>query len=179
MKHIGWGYITAKRNRAYFLSIIIGLISGFVSGVVKLGWEVAFPPRTFDRLTPPQILLENFGVKVKELTYTYSGHIIEYTNLIIHFGFSIVCAIIYCFIAEIWPKVKLWQGCAAGLVFWFGAHILIMPLMGLTPPALSLPFDEQLSEILGHMLWMWVIEVFRRDLRSRITHKPDPEFDFN
>lgn len=177
MKNTSWSYVTPKKNRAYFLSIIIGLIGGFVSGVVKLGWEVMLPPRTIDRITPPQVLLENIGVSIKDLTYTYSGYTINYANFIIHFGFSIVCAIAYCLVAEIWPKIKLWQGCAAGLVFWFGAHILIMPLMGLTPPALDLPFDEQLSEMLGHMIWMWVIEIFRRDLRNRITHKLDPEFD--
>lgn len=175
MKNRGWGYTTPVKNRAYFLSIIVGLIGGLISGVVKLGWEVIFPPRTIDRLTPPQILLESFGIKVQEMTYHFSGFTLAYPNFIIHFTFSIVCAIIYCFVAEIWPKVKLWQGCTAGLLFWFGAHILVMPLMGLTPPALELPFDEQLSEILGHILWMWVIEIFRRDLRNRFTHKLDPE----
>lgn len=176
MKNISWSYTTPKRNRAYFLSILIGIISGIISGIVKLGWEVMFPPRTIDRLTPPQILLDDIGIKVQDMTYQFSGHIMNYGNFIIHFGFSIVCAIIYCYVAEIWPKIKLWQGCAAGLIFWFGAHMLIMPLMGLTPPALELPFDEQLSEILGHALWMWVIEIYRRDLRSRFTGKTDPEY---
>jgi len=78
--------------------------------------------------------------------------------------------------AEIWPKIKLWQGCAAGLVFWFGAHILILPLMRLTPSGFSLPFDEQISEIFGHIVWMWTIEIFRRDLRNRMTNLRDPEF---
>lgn len=176
MKNLRWSYTTPKRNRAYFLSIIIGIIGGIISGIVKLGWEVMFPPRTPDRLTPPQILLDNIGIKVQDMTYQYSEQIMNYGNFIIHFGFSIVCAVIYCFVAEIWPKIKLWQGCAASLVFWFGAHILVMPLMGLTPSAFALPFDEQVSEILGHMVWMWVIEIFRRDLRSRITQKPDPEY---
>lgn len=176
MKNISWSYTTPKRNRAYFLSILIGIIAGIISGIVKLGWEVMFPPRTIDRLTPPQILLDDIGIKVQDMTYQFSGHIMNYGNFIIHFGFSIVCAIIYCYVAEIWPKIKLWQGCAAGLIFWFGAHMLIMPLMGLTPPALELPFDEQLSEILGHALWMWVIEIYRRDLRSRFTGKTDPEY---
>lgn len=170
-------YMTKPSHRRYSLAVIIGIISGLISGVVKLGWEVMFPPRTLDRITPPQVLWEKIGVQVDNMTYQFSGMTINYANFIIHFGFSIVCAIIYCVVAEIWPKVKLWQGCAAGLVFWFGAHILIMPLMGLTPPALDLPFDEQISEIFGHILWMWAIEIFRRDLRNRITHKLDPEFD--
>lgn len=176
MRHLSWKYTTPKRQRRYCIAIFIGIIGGIVSGIVKLGWEVMFPPRVVERLTPPQILLENMGVHVKDMTYQFSGWILNYGNFIIHFGFSIVCAIIYCYIAEIWPKIKLWQGCAAGLVFWFGAHILIMPLMGLTPSAIQLPFDEQISEIFGHIIWMWVIEIVRRDLRNRITRRLDPEF---
>lgn len=176
MKRIRWTYITEKSSRRCGLAIFVGLIAGLISGIVKLGWEVILPPRVLDRITPPQLLLENLGVNVHEMTYVFSGHVINYGNFIIHFGFSVVTVIAYCFVAEIWPKVKLWQGCAAGLVFWVVAHLFIMPLIGLTPPALELPFDEQLSEIFGHMVWMWTAEIFRRDLRSRITHRPDPEF---
>lgn len=175
MKTTSWSYTTPKSKRHYFLSIIIGLIGGIMSGIVKLGWEVMFPPRTIERMTPPQVLLERIGIHVENMTYQFSGYTLNYGNFIIHFSFSIVCAIFYCYVAEIWPKIKLWQGCAMGLVLWFGAHILIMPLMGLTPPALDLPFDEQISEIFGHIAWMWTIEIFRRDLRNRITHLPDPE----
>ena len=31
------------------------------------------------------------------------------------------------------------------------------------------------SEIFGHLVWFWSIEIIRRDLRNRITHEPDPE----
>lgn len=30
------------------------------------------------------------------------------------------------------------------------------------------------SEALGHVIWLWSIELVRRDLRNRITHQPDP-----
>lgn len=176
MNKISWTYLTKPSNRKYGLAIFLGLVGGILSGIVKLGWEVMFPPRTVDRMTPPQVLLEDIGVNVQDMVYHYSGILLNYGNFIIHFLFSIGCTIFYCVVAEIWPKVKLWQGCAFGLLFWFGAHILIMPLMGLTPPALSLPFDEQLSEIFGHMIWMWTAEIVRRDLRNRITHQLDPEF---
>ena len=26
----------------------------------------------------------------------------------------------------------------------------------------------------GHIIWMWSIEIVRRDLRNRFTHEPDP-----
>ena len=51
-----------------------------------------------------------------------------------------------------------------------------MPLMGTVPAPWNQPFAEHFSEFFGHIIWLWVIEVFRRDLRNRITHEPDAEF---
>lgn len=77
-------------------------------------------------------------------SYTFNGNDgLPWVSFLIHFGFAIFFAVLYCLIAEVYPGVKLWQ--------------------------------EHLSEIPGHAIWMWVIEVFRRDLRNRITGQPDPE----
>lgn len=54
-------------------------------------------------------------------------------------------------------------------------HMISFPLMGLTPPLFDLPWYENVSEIFGHLVWFWSIEIIRRDLRNRITHEPDPE----
>jgi putative membrane protein len=49
-----------------------------------------------------------------------------------------------------------------------------MPGLGTVPAPWHQPWQEHLSELLGHIVWMWSIEVVRRDLRSRITGEPDP-----
>ena len=56
-----------------------------------------------------------------------------------------------------------------------GGFLISFPLMGLTPPLFELPWYEHVSEIVGHLVWFWSIEIIRRDLRNRITHEPDPE----
>ena len=48
--------------------------------------------------------------------------------------------------------------------------------MGTVPAPWNQPFAEHFSEFFGHIIWLWVIEVFRRDMRNRITHEPDAEF---
>jgi len=48
--------------------------------------------------------------------------------------------------------------------------------MGTVPPPWNQPFAEHFSEFFGHIIWLWTIEVFRRDMRNRITHEPDAEF---
>ena len=95
--------------------------------------------------------------------------------MITHIIFSLVFAIGYCVVAEVFPKVKLWQGVWAGLVATLFVHGISFPLLGLTPPLTQLPIHEYISEIIGHVFWFWAIELIRRDLRNRITHEPDAE----
>lgn len=77
--------------------------------------------------------------------------------------------------AERFPHVKLWQGALFGVAVWVGFHLILMPLMGTVPAPWDQPFPEHFSELFGHVVWMWVIEIIRRDLRNRITHQPDAE----
>lgn len=169
--------LTKKENRKYGVAVIVGIIAGIFSGFVKLGVEVPWPPRTPDRITPPTVLLQHMGIAVEKMTYHFSGIDINYGNFIIHFGFALVFGVIYCVIAEAWPKVKLWQGVAFAIVVTIIFHMILLPVMGLTPPFSALPADEYKAEIIGHVIWMWSIEIVRRDLRSRFTKRPDPEYD--
>lgn len=34
-------------------------------------------------------------------------------------------------------------------------HGISLPLLGLTPPLLTLPWYEYVSEFVGHMVWFW------------------------
>ncbi|WP_251327143.1 DUF1440 domain-containing protein, partial [Escherichia coli] len=72
-------------------------------------------------------------------------------------------------------KLRLPQGLLAGALAQLFVHMISFPLMGLTPPLFDLPWYENVSEIFGHLVWFWSIEIIRRDLRNRITHEPDPE----
>ena len=53
---------------------------------------------------------------------------------------------------------------------------MLLPTFGWAPPFWQLPGAEIFSELFGHALWMWTIEVFRRDIRNRMTGLPDAEF---
>ncbi|WP_422060733.1 DUF1440 domain-containing protein, partial [Staphylococcus felis] len=81
-----------------------GVIGGLLSGIVKLGWEVMFPPRTPERnaTNPPQELLQQLGFSsdFTHQTYTFSDMSLPWVSFIVHFSFSIVIAIIYCFLVK-------------------------------------------------------------------------------
>lgn len=167
-------------------AVLVGIISGFFSAIVKFGWEVPFPPRTPERnaTNPPQTMLEHwFGMSPAQSHTTVSFNLndtLPIYSFIVHFTFAIVLAIFYCVVAEYFPRIKLWQGAAFGLLVWIGAHLVLMPLTGLVPSPFpwvdgGQTWSEHFSEALGHVVWMWSIEIVRRDLRNRITHEPDAE----
>ena len=93
-----------------------------------------------------------------------------------HFAFAIFFAVLYCVVAEYWPKIKLWQGVAFGIVLDILFHVIIMPAMGVVPVPREQPLGEHLSEFFGHIVWLWSIELVRRDLRNRLTGEPDTEY---
>ena len=176
---------TDPKRRRVGVAAAVGILGGIFSAIVKFGWEVPFPPRTPARnaTNPPQTMLEWFGMSPEQshTTVSFNGNDnLPIYSFIIHFSFAIVFALLYCIAAEYFPKIKLWQGAAFGLLVWIGAHVVFMPLLGWVPSpfpwvAGGQTWSEHFSEALGHVVWLWSIEIVRRDLRNRITHQPDPE----
>ena len=137
--------VTDKARRRCKLAAWLSIPTGLLGGLIKLGWEVPFPPRTAaqNATNPPRRFLEKLGFSSDFVhqTVTYNGYDIPMVSITVHMLFSIVVGgLIYILLAEKFPQIKLWQGVAYGLV---------------TGIAL--------------------IELARRDLRNRITHEPDPE----
>lgn len=170
---------TEPTRRRFKVAALVGLIAGAFSAIVKFGWEVPFPPRTPERneVNPPQTMLEQLGFSpdIARATIEFNGWDLPIASFIVHFGFAIAFGLIYCIAAEVWPAIKLWQAAAFGLFIWVFFHILLMPAMGTVPAPWDQPWQEHFSEALGHVIWMWSIEIVRRDLRNRITHEPDAE----
>lgn len=178
----GFAYITNPNKRHIGLSILIGIIVGIIGAFAKWGWEVPFPPRNPDifwpidaaaRVTPPKVLLDMLGIG--DWHVMFSGIVQPVDVFIVHVLFSVIFGIMYCVIAEYWTRIKMWQGTVFGFFVYFLAHCIVMPWMGLVPPLTEIPFDEQFSELFGHIWWLWIMELCRRDLRNRMTGKADPE----
>lgn len=170
---------TDPARRRYGVATLVGFAAGIMSAFVKWGAEVPLPPRTISdgraEFNPPYLFLRDYlGIDPTNTVYTFSEHIIN-PVMVTHILFSLVFAIGYCIVAERFPKVKMWQGVMAGIICTIAVHGISFPLLGLTPPLSQLPADEYISEIFGHIVWFWAIELIRRDLRNRITHEPDAE----
>lgn len=192
---------TDPNRRRYGLAAFIGLIAGIVSSFVKWGAEVPLPPRSpFDMfaaacspesliravdqidcsrnfLNPPYVFLRDYlgVIDPNVAVYTFAGHNFNWVG-VTHILFSIIFGVAYCMWVERFPKFKLWQGLFAGALAQTFVHFIAFPILGLTPSLFALPWYENVSEIIGHLVWFWSIEIIRRDLRNRITHEPDPEY---
>ena len=155
-----------KTNQSWIKLLWAGIIAGLLSGIVKLGWEVMFPPRTpvRDATNPPQQLLQLLGVPsdVTHLTYSFSEHALPWIIFIVHYSFSAVIAIIYILLAKKYTKITLGYGALFGIIIWIAFHLIIMPIMQVVPSPFEQPFAEHISELFGHIVWMMVIEMVRR-----------------
>lgn len=180
-----WLGSTEPARRRIGTAALVGFIGGTFSAIVKFGWEVPFPPRTpgvRSDTNPPQAMLEWFGMSLEtsHTMVTFSNNELPIMSFIVHFSFAIVFGLIYCIAAEYFPKIKLWQGAVFGIAVYVFAHVIFMPIMGWAPSPFpwvegGQPMSEHFSEFFGHIVWMWSIEIVRRDLRNRITHEPDAE----
>ena len=186
---------TEASKRRYGIAVFVGIVAGIISAFVKWGAEHPFPPRSpLDLFTaackdtsqalevcsraflnPPHVFLRDYlGIDPTEAAFTFADHAFNWIG-VTHMIFSLVFAIGYCIVAEIFPKIKFWQGIGAGIIANICVHYITFPALGLTPPVAEWPLYEHISELVGHIFWFWTIEVIRRDLRNRITGEPDPE----
>ncbi|MGC9599687.1 DUF1440 domain-containing protein [Staphylococcus epidermidis] len=103
-----------QKNQSRFKLLIAGIIAGLLSGVVKLGWEVMFPPRTpsRDATNPPQQLLQLLGIPsdITHLTYNFSEHALPWISFIVHYSFFYrYCNNLYLYRKEIYKNhTRLW-----------------------------------------------------------------------
>lgn len=146
----------------FWTAIWAGFIGGNIASFVKWGSEIPLPPRTPDRVSPPAQMLRDCGLPIDKIVYFYAQHVVNLGVLLVHHAFSIIFAMAYCLSCLRFPRLSLWQGAAFGLVVTVGFHGIVLPLGHWAPPFWQLPFSEIFSESLGHILWAWVIEVFRR-----------------
>lgn len=130
-------------------------------------------------LNPPHVFLRDYiGIDPTQAVFTFADHAFNWIG-VTHMIFSLVFAIGYCVVAEIFPKIKFWQGIGAGILVNIAVHYITVPLLGLTPPVADWPLYEHISELVGHIFWFWTIEIVRRDLRNRFTQEPDAEIPFS
>ena len=143
-------------KRDVLKAVLAGALGGLVGTWTKFGWDTFWPPRPAGRLPEPQVLLSLFTHQPSSIQASHT----------VSFIFSICFGMLYGVSAEFLPYIAFADGLLFGFAIWLGAHELIMPLIGLTPPTWKLSANEQFAELFGHLVWGLVIGVFCRIFRT-------------
>nr|WFO02199.1 DUF1440 domain-containing protein [Staphylococcus aureus] len=141
--------------------IYAGIIGGLLSGIVKLGWRSCSTSYTRTNATNSS-MQHRISSEFTHQTYTFSNMELPWVSFIVHFSFSIVIAIIYCILVKKYAYLAMGQGAVFGIVIWVLFHLIIMPIMHTVPAVWDQPFQEHISELFGHVVWMMTIELVRQ-----------------
>lgn len=147
--------------------LVAGVVGGFISAMVKSGTEDILPPRLPGVIPPPIQMLNAMGFHASNMNYTYSAQPINWGGNGVHIFFSIVIAVVYCFLVRMNKVFGGWAGIPFGVIVAFGSHSLVFPLLGIGKNVLLGPVDGWASELFGTILWIWTIECFRRYFVAR------------
>ena len=77
----------------------------------------------------------------------------------IHYGFSVANALAYGLL-ERFPRITALKGSLFGVAIHIAFHEYLLPKLKLTQVK-DLPYEERLSELFGHIVWMNTIDMIR------------------
>ena len=171
-------YTNLSKWYRIWVSLLIGIIVGGIGAIVRIGFEILYPLHLQMPLDgQAKIIFQTLHIspELLQLHYVFaSGYEWHVLYMVWQFGFSILFSICYVMFAEFWLKLKFAHGIFYGIGLWFFVYVLFLPLCGFVlVNADSIIFYGILSFI-ESLLWVWIIELTRRDLRNRITQERDP-----
>jgi len=99
-----------------------------------------------------------FGRPVSENRKPLAGHLVHYA-----FGGSV--GALYGGISVLAPRVTVAFGLPFGIAVWLGAHVIMVPALGLAPPPTRQPPSKEAMEFFLHLIYGSVTETVRRLFR--------------
>jgi putative membrane protein len=152
--------------RGALFGLIGGLIAaGAMSVAHRLVSEVAPKPAT-----PPASQEEDSTVKVAAAVTRRAGYQLAEdqkprAGTVVHYAFGASVGAVYGAVAEIVPRVTTWVGQPFGVAVWLGAHVLVVPALGLAEPPTRRPVRQEAEEFGLHLAYGLTTELARRLLR--------------
>jgi putative membrane protein len=157
---------TSNVARGALVGLIGGLIAGGAMSIThRLVDDVAPKPQT-----PPASREEDSTVKVASAVTRRAGyHLGEEqkprAGTIVHYAFGASVGAFYGVVAEIVPRVTAGLGLPFGAAVWLGAHVLVVPALGLAEPPTHKPTRQEAEEFGLHLVYGVTTELARRLLR--------------
>ena len=87
---------------------------------------------------------------------------------LVHYAFGAGVGGLYGGRATVMPRVTVARGLPFGAAVWLGAHVIIVPALGLAPPPTRQPPLKEASEFVLHLVYGAVTELARRLIRQTL-----------
>ena len=85
---------------------------------------------------------------------------------VVHYAFGASVGALYGGVATIVPRVTTAVGLPFGVAVWLGAHVIMVPALGLAEPPTRRPLSKEGLEFLLHLVYGAVTEIVRRIVRQ-------------
>jgi putative membrane protein len=149
---------------------LLGLVGGLLAaGAMSLAHQLV--SKAAPRAEPPAAPKEEDStVKVASAALRLTGTSLAedqkpLASSIVHYGFGASVGAVYGAAAEIVPRVAIGAGLPFGVAVWLGAHVVVVPALGLAEPPTRQPVRKEAEEFGLHLLYGLTTELVRRLLR--------------
>lgn len=149
---------------------VLGLVGGLLAaGAMSLAHRIladVIPETQTPAVEPP----EDATVKVASAVTGLAGHTLTEdekarAGSAVHYAFGAAVGALYGAAAEIVPGVTAALGLPFGIAVWLGAHVIVVPALGLAEPPTRRPVAKEAEEFVLHLVYGSATELARRLLR--------------
>ena len=85
---------------------------------------------------------------------------------LVHYGFGASVGGLYGGLATVMPRITVALGLPFGVAVWLGAHVIMVPALGLAAPPTRQPLTKEALEFVLHLVYGGVTELVRRLIPS-------------
>lgn len=149
------------------VSIMAGVLGGMLgAGVMSLAHGLLTREAPPDASSAAQG--EDATVKVGDvLSRTLRGRALSEDEKpvaaeVVHYGFGASMGALYGMASAATPVATLGRGTAFGAAVWLGAHVIMVPALGLAPSPVRQPLGTEGLELVLHLLYGVTVDLVRR-----------------
>jgi uncharacterized membrane protein YagU involved in acid resistance len=150
---------------------VVGLVGGLLAaGAMSLAHRI-LADRTSAAQGSASTQPEDPTVKVASAATRLAGYRLSEdqkapAGSVVHYAFGAVVGALYGAAAEIVPRLTTAFGLPFGVAVWLGAHVIMVPALGLADSPVRQPIGKEAEEFGLHLAYGSVTELVRRLLRG-------------
>ena len=150
-----------------------GIIAGLVGGLIAAG-AMSLVHKGVAAQSAEQPQGEDATVKVADGVSRWLAHrpLPEdkkpMAGSIVHYAFGASVGALYGGVVDVAPRAAAALGLPFGVAVWLGAHVIMVPALGLAAPPTRQPLPKEALEFLLHLVYGAVTEGVRRLVRQAL-----------